>query len=621
MLGNTLASRYKIVKHLGAGGFGQTFLAQDTQLPGKPLCVVKQLKPQSNDPYTLQVARRLFDTEAKILYKLGDYDQIPRLLAHFEENREFYLVQQFIEGEELSQEMTRGQRWSEVQVIALLQDILKTLAFVHQENVIHRDLKPTNLIRRRMDGKIVLIDFGAVKEIIPKSTNSVGQSGFTVGIGTLGYMPSEQANGKPKLSSDVYAVGVIAIQALTGLDPGRGQLPEDSKTGEIIWRNYAQVNPKLANVLDKMVRHDFRQRYPSAAEALQALSQQQPIWTRREFIKVAGFGGVGLVGAIVAHQAFNHNSPSPAPKRSVREAEETTSPPTSLEQGGQSGNTLQSFAFEVVRVDAQGRETSRNRRQAQYFTEDLGNGVTLDMVVIPGGTFLMGSPDTEAKRLNSESPQHSVSIKPFYMGKFTVTQAQWRAVAALPQVSRALNPAPSYFKGDNLPVEQISWEEAVEFCQRLSQKTGRIYRLPSEAEWEYACRAGTTTPFHFGETITSDLANYDGTDTYASEAKGTYREKTTPVGSFQVANAFGLYDMHGNVWEWCADPWHPNYRDAPSDGRAWDNDGDNRYRLLRGGSWYYSPWLCRSAFRYLLVAGNGYDNLGFRVVCAAARTS
>jgi formylglycine-generating enzyme required for sulfatase activity len=327
------------------------------------------------------------------------------------------------------------------------------------------------------------------------------------------------------------------------------------------------------------------------------------------------------VGAIVAHQAFNHNSPSPAPKRSVREAEETTSPPTSLEQGGQSGNTLQSFAFEVVRVDAQGRETSRNRRQAQYFTEDLGNGVTLDMVVIPGGTFLMGSPDTEAKRLNSESPQHSVSIKPFYMGKFTVTQAQWRAVAALPQVSRALNPAPSYFKGDNLPVEQISWEEAVEFCQRLSQKTGRIYRLPSEAEWEYACRAGTTTPFHFGETITSDLANYDGTDTYASEAKGTYREKTTPVGSFQVANAFGLYDMHGNVWEWCADPWHPNYRDAPSDGRAWDNDGDNRYRLLRGGSWYYSPWLCRSAFRYLLVAGNGYDNLGFRVVCAAARTS
>lgn len=381
MLGNTLASRYKIVKHLGAGGFGQTFLAQDTQLPGKPLCVVKQLKPQSNDPSTLQVARRLFDTEAKILYKLGDYDQIPRLLAHFEENREFYLVQQFIEGKELTQEMTLGQRWSEVQVIALLQDILKTLAFVHQENVIHRDLKPANLIRRRMDGKIVLIDFGAVKEIIPKSTNSAGQSGFTVAIGTRGYMPSEQAKGKPKLSSDVYAVGVIAIQALTGLDPGRGQLPEDSKTGEIIWRNYAQVNPKLANVLDKMVRHDFRQRYPSAAEALQALPQQQPIWTRREFIKVAGFAGVGLVGAIIAHQAFNRNSPSPTPsvslapeslpssthtpKRSVREAEDTTSPPTSLEQGGQSGDTFQSFAFEVVTVDAQGRETSRNRRQAQ----------------------------------------------------------------------------------------------------------------------------------------------------------------------------------------------------------------------------------------------------------------
>lgn len=642
MLGNTLASRYKIVQHLGGGGFGQTFLAKDTQLPGKPLCVVKQLKPQSNDPSTLKEARRLFDTEAKILYKLGDHDQIPRLLAHIEENREFYLVQQFIEGHELSQEMTPGQGWSEVQVIALLQDMLKTLAFVHQENVIHRDLKPANLIRRRMDGKIVLIDFGAVKEI--KSTNSAGQSGFTVGIGTRGYMPSEQANGKPKLSSDVYAVGVIAIQALTGLDPGRGLLPEDSKTGEIIWRNYAQVNPKLANVLDKMVRHDFRQRYPSAVEALQALpqqqpiSQQQPIRTRREFIKVASFGGVGLMGAIVAHQALNRNSPSPTPsvslapeslpssthtpKPSGREAEETTSPPTSLKRGGQGGDTLQSFAFELVTVNAQGRETSRNRRQAQYFTENLGNGVTLDMVAIPGGTFLMGSPNTEAGRFSSENPQHSVTIKPFYMGKFTVTQAQWRAVAALPQVSRALNPAPSYFKGDNLPVEKISWKEGVEFCKRLSQKTGRTYRLPSEAEWEYACRAGTTTPFHFGETITSDLANYNGNYIYGSEAKGTYRKKTTPVGSFQVANAFGLYDMHGNVQEWCADPWHPNYQGAPSDGRAWDNDSDNTSRrATRGGSWDIGPGYCRSAYRGDLVGDIGYYLIGFRVVCAAARTS
>src|SRR5919199_600622 len=223
-------------------------------------------------------------------------------------------------------------------------------------------------------------------------------------------------------------------------------------------------------------------------------------------------------------------------------------------------NYLPWFEFEVVTVDAQGRESSRYRNQAQYFPEDLGNGVFLDMVSIPGGTFLMGSPDTEKERAHTEGPQHSVTVKPFYLGKFPVTQKQWKAVAALPQVMRHLDFDPSDFKGDNLPVEQVFWDEAVEFCQRLSKKTGRSYRLPSEAEWEYACRAGTTTPFHFGETITSDLANYNGNFIYGSESKGIFRQETTAVGSFQVANAFGLYDMHGNVWEWCADYWHENHK-------------------------------------------------------------
>lgn len=279
------------------------------------------------------------------------------------------------------------------------------------------------------------------------------------------------------------------------------------------------------------------------------------------------------------------------------------------------------FEFEVVTVDAQGRESNRYRNQAQYFLEELGNGVFLEMVSIPGGTFLMGSPSTEAGRFRHESPQNPVTVKPFYMGKFPVTQAQWKAVAALPQVSRALDCDPSYFKGDNLPVEQVSSIEAVEFCERLSKKTGRTYRLPSEAEWEYACRAGTTTPFHFGETITSDLANYNGNCTYASEPQGKCRKKTTPVDRFQVANAFGLYDMHGNVWEWCADPWHDNYQGAPSDGRVRLINSDT-HLWLRGGSWYANPANCRSACRSLSGPGGRHHNssIGFRVVCAAART-
>jgi formylglycine-generating enzyme required for sulfatase activity len=248
----------------------------------------------------------------------------------------------------------------------------------------------------------------------------------------------------------------------------------------------------------------------------------------------------------------------------------------------------------------------------------LGNGVILDMIAIPSGNFVMGSPDSEEGRSNTESPQHSVTITPFYMGKFTVTQAQWRSVAVLPQVSLALNPDPSFFKGKNFPVESITWDEAVEFCARLSLKTGRNYRLPSEAEWEYACRAGTTTPFHVGKTITSDLANYDGVIfSYSSGSQGIYRKKTTLVGSFQVANAFGLYDMHGNVWEWCADSWHTHYHGAPSDGKAWTNNSDNRYRLLRGGSWSGNLGSCRSASRGIDVPGGKSSRIGFRVACTS----
>ena len=280
MLGATLSGRYKIVKHLGGGGFGQTYLAEDLQLPGNPICVVKQLKPRSTDPFTLKTAKRLFDREAQVLYQLGHHEQIPRLLAHFEQEQEFYLVQEFIEGHDLRQELPSGKRFSEIQAIEFCQEILKILEFVHQQGVIHRDIKPSNLIRRKQDEKIVLIDFGAVKQVSVQGMDSDGQTSLTVAIGSPGYMPNEQLSGRPQFCSDIYAVGMIAIQALTGVSPN--QLPEDPKTSEILWRDqwlhdtlYQQVQASsaLAEVLDKMVRYDYRQRYLTAAEALQALEQ------------------------------------------------------------------------------------------------------------------------------------------------------------------------------------------------------------------------------------------------------------------------------------------------------------------------------------------------------------
>ncbi|HIK05986.1 MAG TPA: serine/threonine protein kinase [Trichormus sp. M33_DOE_039] len=270
MLGQLLDGRYKITKVLGAGGFGQTYISEDTKLYNSH-CVVKQLKPMATDPMTLQVARRLFQSEAQLLHKLGTHDQIPQLLAHFEEHEEFFLVQQFIDGHPLSDELTPGKQLSEAYTISLLQNILQPLAFVHQNQVIHRDIKPPNLIRRNSDGKVVLIDFGAVKQISTQVVTGEGVTKMTVGIGTAGYMPSEQSRGSPRLSSDVYAVGMIGIQALTGLMPH--QLEEDIQTAEIVWQHLVQVSPALADVLDRMVRYDFRQRYPSAVEALAAVQQ------------------------------------------------------------------------------------------------------------------------------------------------------------------------------------------------------------------------------------------------------------------------------------------------------------------------------------------------------------
>ncbi|AFZ18153.1 protein kinase domain-containing protein [Allocoleopsis franciscana] len=285
-----LGGRYQIINKLGAGGFGRTFLAEDLHLPGHPQCVVKQLKPQTSEPETLAMARRLFDTEAEVLYQLGNHDQIPRLLAHFEDNEEFYLAQEFIEGEPLTKEFAKGQPWTESQVIDLLQDILQVLAFVHEQQVIHRDIKPPNLIRRQGDGKIVLIDFGAVKQVSSQVVNpETGETNLTISIGTKGYMPNEQLAGTPRFSSDVYAVGMLGIQALTGVHPK--SMGEDPQTGEMVWREHApHVSPELAGILDKMVCYDFRDRYPTAADALAAL--QNLLGSRQDSLLITSSSGL-----------------------------------------------------------------------------------------------------------------------------------------------------------------------------------------------------------------------------------------------------------------------------------------------------------------------------------------
>ncbi len=626
MIGQIIANRYKIIKFLARGGFGETYIAEDTQLPGHPQCVLKHLNPISTDPQNLKIARRLFNQEAKILHELGEHPNIPRLLAFLEENQEFYLVQELINGHPLSRELSSGQRWTEAKIREMLIEVLKILVFVHQHKVIHRDIKPDNLMRRHSDEQLVLIDFGAIKQKWQQASSTTqGGTNLTIAIGTPGYMPIEQAGGQPHTNSDLYALGMVAIQALTGIYPGN--LSKDPNTREILWQHLVPVSDFLKMILTKMTRYNLCDRYQTAEETLQALTGQPsapppsaapsapppppqpptgspqtqvviaPSPTRRNFVK---WIGVGIVGSLIIKSIIGENE---RPKGPI--------PP----------KPISTFPFEVITVDARGQKINSRQEQAEFFRENLGSGTTLEMVKIPSDKFKMGSPRDEKDRYDNEEAQHDVTVESFYLGKCAVTQAQWRAVAKLPKINIDLNPYPSYFKGENLPVEQVNWDESGEFCARLSKQTGKNYRLPTEAEWEYACRAGTTTPFHFGETITSKLANYNASYTYANEVKGEYLGQTTEVGNFPP-NGFGLYDLHGNVWEWCADFWHENYQGAPTDGSAWNTNRNNsQHRVVRGGSWNDNPRNCRSACRNYYGPGDRYRSIGFRVVCSVGWNS
>lgn len=258
--------------------------------------------------------------------------------------------------------------------------------------------------------------------------------------------------------------------------------------------------------------------------------------------------------------------------------------------------------YTTVTLDVHGEVVARDAQQARMIVEDLGRGVMLELVGIPGGAFVMGSP--RGQGYDDERPQHRVTLTPFAMSRLAVTQAQWHTL---------MGPHKGRFSGAQRPIESVSWHDAVRFGERLSRRTGRAYRLPSEAQWEYACRAGMTTPFTFGPTLTTDVANYVGEHTYRLEPKGMYRHATTDAGSFPP-NAFGLCDMHGNVWEWCMDAWHDSYDGAPDDNRAWLSGGETAFRVARGGCWHDPPDLCRSAARLKVRASEGDEFVGFRIV-------
>ncbi|MEI6427604.1 MAG: bifunctional serine/threonine-protein kinase/formylglycine-generating enzyme family protein [Pseudanabaena sp. ELA607] len=645
-----LIGRFRIGRSLGAGSFGETFLAEDTQKMNAP-CVVKRLITP-NDPAHIAKVREMFEREAKKLDTLSN-EGIPKLIAYFEDGGDFYLVQDFIDGNTLDKEINSSRKWTEAEVTSFLLEVLEILAYVHSQDSIHRDIKPNNMMRRKVNQKLVLIDFGAVREVRQTTTNlAIG----TTNIGTPGYSPAEQSQGKPCYASDVYAIGCIVIQALTGLSPCPNGFETDPNTGEIKWRHLVRVSDGFAVIIDKMVRYDWRQRYSNGGEALAAVQalvagnqftspnpvpptvldpppipQTPPVtgFPRRKLI--IGLG-VATPLAIVAWDWWKRKSYTPT--------DSSANPPIQTK-------TLN----DIITVNANAQEVSRTSATIQYFTEPLNllNGaVPLEMALIPKGNFMMGMPSQERqialesglrnklsketleKWLDTATPTQSINFpQDFYIGRYAVTQAQWLAVMGKFTDSFNKN-AEAKLKGDNRPMIYVSWHEAREFCKRLTAALPAnrgIYRLPTEAEWEYACRAGTTTttPFHFGETITPSLVNYNGNYPYANAPKGEYRQQTVDVNNF-TPNAWGLYQMHGNVWEWCLDEYTDNYSKKPSNlknngsepyGDMNVNENDNRYHLLHGGSWVHNALNCRSTYRFRHYAQAQNHHYGFRVVFAS----
>lgn len=574
-----LGDRYRCLKLIGRGGFGRTFLAQDEYQSSKPRCVIKQLYPL--DRNSLSKSIELFKQESNRLEQLGGHPQIPSLHKQFRQQDYEYIAQEFIDGDNLAQELAaKGKNFNALEITSILTDLLPVLTFIHQAEVIHRDIKPENIIRRRSDNKLCLVDFGAAKYA---TATALAKTGTT--IGSAEYVSPEQSRGKAIFASDIYSLGVTCLHLLTSVSPFD---LFDTVNGDWIWRQYLHQNPvgdELGKILDRSIQNLLKDRYQTAAEFYADLTK--PI----------------AVAQTVVQKKVTTPDKSLAESLSVQ----VISSPTSRKSV-----QFQKYSIdgvdncESIQVNREGKISLRQKHQIPYFREQIGGSFWkkqyLDMSYIPGGNFVMGSSPAENKQANYEQPQHRVEIHPFCLSRYPITQSQYQLL---------IGRNPAFFRGDLHPIEGVNYYEAIDFCKALAAKTGRAYRLPSEAEWEYACRAGSTTPFHCGATIMSDLANLDGRESYNRAPESEHRGETTPVGMFSP-NAFGLYDMHGNVLEWCSDHWHENYQQAPSDGRAW-LDGDPEYHPIRGGSWDTPPRSCRSASRLPISAFYCDRSIGFRV--------
>jgi eukaryotic-like serine/threonine-protein kinase len=732
--------RFKVLKDLGSGGFGTTYQVRelksqqmkDVAEPRLLALKILNSKQQGRSDFSEQQER--FMNEAMNLKGFDAHPNIVKVLEVVEvvessefngqqrEERVWGMLMEWIDGENLEVYVDR-RRLREKEALQYIEQIGAALIYVHSKDVLHRDVKPSNILLEKSltigaSRRPVLIDFGLAREFISNKTMDASN------IGTQFYAPIEQYDRKFQPGeyrqvrlgkyTDVYALAATLYNLLTDQHPipacyrrsnsGGDMLPSPQSFNSqisdrvnqailcgmaldygdrpqsieeflallkppiplvvpdpietpkmpartepaassspsvqpserpkgtpkpqgrfrIIKPPVVPVQPEQAKAIPNPVVDPVAKQRPRPQEQkapakepprrtsdrnpVASVADVKPLMSRRSLV----YGGLAVIvtGGAVAFWPKNNETGN------------------NLQSGSTEGAGLKSFGFETVNLNDRGIVQQRQQSTAKGFIEELGGNVSIGMLRIPAGKFMMGQTAAEKQQLlkaygeerykqyfTDEFPQHEVQVPEFYMGQNLVTQAQWQAI---------MGSNPSKFKGDaKLPVDSVSWLDAMDFCQKLSQKTGRTYRLPSEAEWEYACRAGTATPFAFGEAISPATVNYNGNYPYGNAAKGEYREKTTLVGSFP-ANAFGLHDMHGNLWEWCLDEWVDNYNNAPVDGSPRGDiksRANDKQRLLRGGSWYINANFCRSAYRLPDAASYRDGIIGFRLLAVAPRTS
>jgi len=536
-----LQDRYVALQLIGQGGFGKTLLAEDRAKPSKPRCVIKIFAPQGHGD--LPKASELFQQEATRLDDLGHHDQIPELLAYAERGNSQYIVQQFIPGQNLKDSVSTTGLFKEAQLRQFFLDLLPVLQFCHDRQVIHRDIKPQNIIRRTTDQKLVLVDFGAAK-YAASETQLVAMSQTLVG--SAEYLAPEQAKRRGTYASDLYSLGVTALHLLTGASPW--DLESDESFGQWHWREFAQaqgtvLSSNLAAIIDRLIAKSLSDRFRTATEALDALQGTG-----------TGANG-GTISVPVKTQGLDMGAPPPTPKNPV----------------------------EILNLP-------------------LPNGQgTIEFVKIPPGVLRMDQGSL-------------ITLKGFYMAKYPITQRQYSAV---------MNNNPSRFKGDlDRPVECVSWSGAVKFCEIFNAQSNlnrQKIRLPSETQWEYACRAGTNTKFWFGNDD-KDLEKHAWYSGNSRKGKGLILGlvggSTHSVYERAEAhtNPWGLVDMHGHVWEWCQDKWVEEVEKLPKDGTSFNGWTLFGGRAVRGGSWYVVTVYCRSVIRNNCHPDGSSYSPGFRVV-------